>query len=426
LVESLKIKAITSKNIEPFVSTKAFGKTEKNRTILVPYFTDYLSPLLPSLLTLAGYQIEVLPPSDAKSVEMGLKYANNEVCYPATLIVGDIMKALFSGKYDRSKIAVIITQTGGQCRASNYIALIKSALVSADFADIPVISLSMGSGLNVNQKGFKINWLKILPITLSAILFGDCISKFYHATVVRERKKGEAALLRTSFLQQAQSFILQNDSPALLNLLAHAAQQFNELAEDKHTKKVGIVGEIFLKFNSFAHKNVVDWLIAQDIEVVPPVLISFFLQSFPNTKARLEHNLQKSDISSLLMDTLYKMIRKKIEEVNQLASTFRFFIPFTDIYQEAQNGSKVISLAAQFGEGWLLPAEIVSFAKADVNNVISLQPFGCIANQVVVKGVENKIKQLYPNMNLLSLDFDSGVSDANIINRLHLMIDDLN
>ncbi|MEG1572994.1 MAG: acyl-CoA dehydratase activase-related protein, partial [Bacteroidales bacterium] len=233
LVESLKIKAITSKNIEPFVSTKAFGKTEKNRTILVPYFTDYLSPLLPSLLTLAGYQIEVLPPSDAKSVEMGLKYANNEVCYPATLIVGDIMKALFSGKYDRSKIAVIITQTGGQCRASNYIALIKSALVSADFADIPVISLSMGSGLNVNQKGFKINWLKILPITLSAILFGDCISKFYHATVVRERKKGEAALLRTSFLQQAQSFILQNDSPALLNLLAHAAQQFNELAEDK-------------------------------------------------------------------------------------------------------------------------------------------------------------------------------------------------
>ncbi|MEG1910552.1 MAG: 2-hydroxyglutaryl-CoA dehydratase, partial [Bacteroidales bacterium] len=192
------------------------------------------------------------------------------------------------------------------------------------------------------------------------------------------------------------------------------------------TKKVGIVGEIFLKFNSFAHKNVVDWLIAQDIEVVPPVLISFFMQSFPNTKARLEHNLQKSDISSLLMDTLYKMIRKKIEEVNQLASTFRFFIPFTDIYQEAQNGSKVISLAAQFGEGWLLPAEIVSFAKADVNNVISLQPFGCIANQVVVKGVENKIKQLYPNMNLLSLDFDSGVSDANIINRLHLMIDDLN
>lgn len=160
----------------------------KNKKILVPYFTPFISPLIPAIMRLAGYDVENLALSNAESCEWGLKYANNEVCYPATLIVGDVVKAFKSGRYNPEETVVAMTQTGGQCRASNYVSLIKKALEEAGYPHTPVVSLTFGSSLENKQPGLKVNWIKILPVALRAILYSDCISKFYYAAAAREKR----------------------------------------------------------------------------------------------------------------------------------------------------------------------------------------------------------------------------------------------
>ncbi|KAA6347540.1 R-phenyllactate dehydratase activator [termite gut metagenome] len=426
VIESLKFNHNVSRKIEPFLTTKKFTVADRKRTILIPYFTDYISPLIPPILKLAGHHVEILPESNNDSAECGLMYANNEVCYPATLVVGDIIKALKSGKYDTSQTAVIITQTGGQCRASNYIALIKKGIIEAGYPEVPVVSLAMGDSMMNEQPGFTINWMKVMPVTLAAILFSDCIAKFYHASAVREKNKGEAKKLRQHYLNEAGKFILANKPGALYQLIEVAAKYFNEIIiPEDNLPKVGLVGEIYLKFNGFANKNVAEWLIERKIEVMPPLLTGFFTQAFVNRKENIRTHIEKAGISEFVYDLFYKLVQKKINKVNKLASSFRYFTPIANIFEEAENGKEIVTLSAQFGEGWLLPAEIVSFAKEGTNNVISLQPFGCIANHIISKGVEKKIKTLYPQMNLLSLDYDSGVSEVNITNRLLLFTNGL-
>jgi predicted CoA-substrate-specific enzyme activase len=426
VIESLKFNHNLERKAEPFLTTKKFTVADRKRTILAPYFTDYISPLVPPVLKLAGYDVEVLPESNNDSAECGLMYANNEVCYPATLVVGDLIKALKSGKYDVSQTAVIITQTGGQCRASNYIALIKKGIIEAGYPEVPVVSLAMGDSMVNDQPGFTINWLKILPVALAAILFGDCIAKFYHAAAVREKDKGEARRLRQYYLDEAGKLILANRPDALYQLVGTAAKRFDEIIiPADNLPKVGLVGEIYLKFNGFANKNVAEWLIERKIEVMPPLLTGFFTQAFVNRKENLRTHVEKAGMPQFVYDFFHTLVQKKIGKVNKLASAFRYFTPITNIFEEAEHGKEIITLSAQFGEGWLLPAEIVSFAKEGTNNVISLQPFGCIANHIVSKGVEKKIKTLYPQMNLLSLDYDSGVSEVNIINRLLLLTNSL-
>lgn len=428
LIESLKLASEKNKHtdqVAAFRTTPIYEADYRNRKILVPYFTSFISPLIPSILRVAGYDAENLPLSDEGSCEWGLRYANNEVCYPATLIVGDIIKAFKSGKYLPSQSVVAITQTGGQCRASNYLPLIKKALTDAGFADVPVVSLTLGGEIENNQPGFKVNWLKILPVALRAVLYTDCISKFYYASVVREKEAGAAGKLTDLYLKAACSLIENGRSKDLFRYLSLAAKEFNQICMVGKRPKIGVVGEIYLKFNSFAQRNIVDWLIKEKIEVVPPVLTDFFMQSFVNRKVKVKSYVTRSNIFDLMIRGMYKMVRQQIRKVNETASGFRYFLPFEDIFQEASDAERIITLNAQFGEGWLLPAEVVSYARQGVNHVISLQPFGCIANHIVSKGIEKRIKDLYPDMNLLSLDFDSGVSDVNIKNRLLLFIDKL-
>lgn len=426
VLESLKFNKPVRHQTEPFLTTRQFARQDRGRKILIPFINEYLTPFLIALFKRAGYEAEVLPQSDLESAEYGLKYANNEVCYPATLVVGDIIKALKSGKYDPAHTAVAISQTGGQCRASNYISLIKRAVIEAGYRDVPVISIGFGGGVTNDQPGLKINWPTLLPATFNAILYSDCIAKFYHAAVVREDFPGRARALKEKYLSLGQQAVSQNKSRLLLSLTTQAAEEFNTIIlEGKNVPKVGVVGEIFLKFNAFANKDVVQWLCDKQIEVVPPTLLNFFLQAFVNTKVNEENFLQKKTVSSFITGGLYRLARIQVEKFNKAALAFRYYTPFDDVFEEAARGQQAVSLLAQFGEGWLLPAEIISFAKNQVNNVISLQPFGCIANHVVAKGVEKKIKTLYPGMNLLSLDFDSGVSDVNITNRLLLFTNNL-
>ncbi len=231
--------------------------------------------------------------------------------------------------------------------------------------------------------------------------------------------------MRDQYLELAAEAIGRRDTKQLLLLLQSAADEFNAACMDCDAPKIGVVGEIFLKFNPFAQKNLIDWLIEKGVEVVPPILSNFFMQSFVNRKVNVEAHVENRQLSDLVLNGGYRIARKQINKINAIAARFRYFVPFGDIFEEAEETKKLVSLHAQFGEGWLLPAEIVAFAREGVNNVVSLQPFGCIANHIVAKGIEKRVRNFYPDINFLSLDFDSGVSEVNIVNRMLLFMDNL-
>lgn len=428
LIESLKAKNDAYRHkVKPFETTRVFKKADVKRKILAPFITEYITPLLPPLMELVGYDVEVLPMSDDESAQLGLAYANNEICYPATLIVGDIVKALRSGKYDLKNTAVAMTQTGGQCRATSYAGLIKRAMVANGFKDVPLITLGVSThaeGGN-EQEGFDIPWTKYSSIIITSLLYCDAISKMYHAAVVRERKEGAAAVVRDKFLQQAGYFIRRNDANGVMSLVGNAAAEFDAISEDRETQKVGIVGEIFLKFNHFSHQYITEKIISRGIEVVPPLLSPFFLQEFVNVLAKKHLGLSCSKTPDFVVKGLYKFILRKQEKMDRLASRFRYYRPFGNIFEEAKAVNGTVSMAAQFGEGWLLPADIIGFVRSGVKNVISLQPFGCIANHIISKGIEKRLHRDYPELNLVSLDFDSGVSAVNVTNRLLLFLDNI-
>lgn len=406
-------------------SLPPYSARDRKKKIIVPFFTPFISPLIPHIMKLAGYDVDNLPPSDSSACAWGLKFSNNEVCYPATLIVGDIVKAFRSGAYDPSSTCVAMTQTGGQCRASNYISLIRKALIENGYSETPVISVTFGGGIENEQPGFKVNWLKMLPVALASILYSDCIARFYHASVVREKNRGEAARLRDRYLEAAAEPISRNCPSELYRLAERAAEEFDAVCESVDRPKVGIVGEIFLKFHPFAQKHVTEWLMSQGMEIVYPSLADFFLQGFVNTADIKKTHVGYGAVPDFLIDFLYRTVKKEVDKINAAGSRFRYFIPLDDIMEKAALAEKAITLSAQFGEGWLIAGETGELAALGVTHIISLQPFGCIANHIAGKGIENRLKALYPQINMLSLDFDSSVSEVNIINRLLLFIDNL-
>lgn len=426
LIESLRTKTQETKNDRSdTVSLPPYTEKHTGRKIIVPFFTPFISPLIPSLMKLAGYDAENLPMSDSASCDWGLKYSNNEICYPATLIVGDIIKAFKSGAYDPDTTCVAMVQTGGQCRASNYIQLIRKALMESGYTNTPVISVTFGGGIKNEQPGFKVNWPKMLPIALAAVLYSDCIAKFYYASVVRENTPGAADNLRELYLNAAKGSIARNRPDELYDHLFLAAADFNKICRSEEHPKVGIVGEIFLKFHPFAQRHVTDWLVSQGIEVVYPSLSDFFLQGFVNAKNRKENHIGNKYLPEFVIDFFYKKVRKQLDKVNAYGSRFRYFTPFDNIFDKAELACSAITLSAQFGEGWLIAGEVAALARQGIDHVISLQPFGCIANHIVEKGIENRLKSFYPQLNILSLDFDSSVSGVNITNRLLLFINNL-
>ena len=425
-------------NIQHLQQTKVFTKQDIHRKILAPFMTEYLTPIIPPILKLIGYDVEVLPMSDEVSAELGLKFANNEVCYPATLIVGDIIKALKSGRYDLNNTAVVMSQTGGQCRATNYAGLIKRAMISNGFQDIPLLTLGVTASTGEasgstddkqdynEQDGFNVPWLKYSQIIVTAIFYGDAINEMYNASIVRERKPGFARELRDKYMQLIDGPIAQNSAKGLIRLLEQAAEEFNQLTLDRELPKVGIVGEIFLKFNPFAHQFLEQNIISRGIEVVPPLLAPFFLQEFVNVEIQKHMRLSCTKVPDFIIKGTYQaLIGRRLRQVNKAAGKFRYFRPFTNIYDDAKDVQGLVSLAAQFGEGWLLPADIVGYIRDGVNNIISLQPFGCIANHVISKGIEKRLHDRFPMLNLVSLDFDSGVSEVNVTNRLLLFLDSI-
>ena len=445
LVESLKGAKSESQRVkEPnafrnyLPQTKVFTQKDVRRKILAPFMTEYLTPIIPPILQLIGYEVEVLPMSDESSAEMGLRFANNEVCYPATLIVGDIIKALKSGKYDLGNTAVVMSQTGGQCRATNYAGLIKRAMVANGYQDVPLITLGVTASTgnasgNTDDKqdyneqaGFNIPWLKYSQIIVTAIFYGDAINEMYNACIVRERNPGIAKELRDKYMLLINEPIAHNSAKGLVKLLEQAAEEFDQMTLDKEVPKVGIVGEIFLKFNPFSHQNLEKFVISKGIEIVPPLLAPFFLQEFVNVEVQKHTRLSCSRVPNFIVKGTYQaLVGRRLRQVNKAASRFRYFRKFTNIYDDAKEVEGIVSLAAQFGEGWLLPADIIGYIQDGIDNVISLQPFGCIANHIISKGIEKRLHERFPSLNLVSLDFDSGVSEVNVTNRLLLFLDSI-
>ena len=427
MVESVKMMKLNQKLAKKQrTNTPEFKIDDKERLIIGPYFAYIYSEILPAVFKLAGYKMINLPAPDNDSVKYGLKYANNEICFPATIVVGDVLKALDSGNYKRDEVAVAITQTGGQCRASTYLSLIKKGMLAAGFNDTPVVSLGT-AGKTINpQEGFEMQWKKILPIVFVAILFADSLSKMYHTALAREKKKGSSKKLTDKYLTELKPLIETNNVKGVLAKLEEAVEGFNQLdLKEDNMPAIGIVGEIYVKYNSFSHQFIIDWLIEQGVEVVIPPILDFFIQEFVNFDVNKKKHLRKASWSDVVVHFFEKKANRYIKKVEKINAKFKFYRPFHDIRQVAKKASEIVDLSAQFGEGWLIPAEIATFAEDGINSVISLQPFGCIANHVVSKGVEKRIKDLFPNMNLLFLDFDADTSEVNVLNRLHFMVENV-
>ncbi|MCQ2198502.1 MAG: acyl-CoA dehydratase activase [Paludibacteraceae bacterium] len=421
LVESIKFKRHTETKKQEFKTTPEFLDIDRSRKVLVPFFSEFYSQLIPPIFGMMGYDVDNLPPSTAESAKLGLKYANNEVCYPATLVVGDVISAIESGKYDRNNIAFAITQTGGQCRATNYIALIKKALLSAGYDDIPVVSISVMNTIN-KQSGFKLDANKVKFPVIYSFLYVEALARMYYAAAVREKSQGIAKSIRDRYIADVIPLVLKKDKRSVLKLLSNAAKEFNDASLEKSVPRIGVVGEIFIKYNSFGHQHVVDWLVNEGIEPVIPSIVEFFSQYFPNARFNRKNNLEKVSLMQRFLNRLLEdKFSKLVAEFDKAASGFRYYEKSADINEEMEHAAQIVSPAAQFGEGWLIPAELVSFAKRGINAAVSLQPFGCIANHVISKGIERRVKKLYPDMNLLFLDFDGGVSEVNVLNRLHFL-----
>lgn len=401
---------------------------KERRTILAPFISDFYSPVLPALFKLSGYKLETLPEPDKSSVEWGLRYCNNEICYPATIVVGDIIKALHSGKYHRDDIAIGITQTGGQCRASSYLSLIKKAMLSNGFSDIPIISLAAGNISDHPQSGFKPNWLKSIPAAFFAMLFADSISKMYYAIAPREIDKGSAAHLKQHYIEKLSQWVEQRESnKVLFRILKEAVTRFNQLEadDDKVCPQIGVVGEIYIKYSNFGNQHSVEWLVEQGIEPVIPPMFEFFAQSFVNYDSDVDNYLAAKSRVSYVLYFLEKIAGHYVNKTNTILAEFKYYQPFHNIRDMAEKAKAILNLSNQYGEGWLIPAGIMSFTEQGINNVISFQPFGCIANHVVSKGVEKRMRDMNPKLNLLYLDFDDGAGEVNILNRLHFMVSSL-
>ena len=409
-------------------TTKSFEAEDRERVILTPYFADGYNEFLPTLFRMAGYRTEPLPMGTQADAEEGLRVANNDICYPATIVVGSIMRALRSGRYDLSRTAVAITQTGGQCRASNYYSLIKNALVQAGFAQVPVISVAIGPDQHNSQSGFTIEWRKLIRPLMEGMFFADALAKLYYPAVVREKSKVESTKsakdLYDYYLNAVQPLVEQRDYRGMHRLMTEAAKAFAAITDaDKQVPVVGLVGEIYVKYNSFSNKGVVQWLIDHGVEVVPPAITGFFSTSIPNAYINRRQHIRTDGMKPWQAWLTNRLLRYFARKYDRLCRPFPLYRPFTDIMDIWRLSKQVINSAADFGEGWFLPGEICELAESGVKKVVSLQPFGCIANHIISKGIEHRYKEHYPNLSLLFLDFDAGTSEANVVNRLHFLLE---
>ena len=398
---------------------------KKDYTILSPQMSPIHFSLFEAALNACGYKYEALRDDSKNAVDIGLKYVNNDACYPSLIVVGQIMEALNSGKYDTDKLAIMITQTGGGCRATNYIGFIRRALENAGMGHIPVISLN-ANGIETN-KGFTIT-PKLLNRGLQAVVYGDLFMRVLYRMRPYEVVKGSADMLHKKWEAKCiRDLSAPKVSKKVFNEnIRNIIREFDELPITNEVKpRVGIVGEILVKFLPGANNHLVDLLEEEGAEAVMPDLLDFLLYCFYNSNFKSEKlgmkkmSAKVANLGISFIETYRKVYKEECERSVHFHSPDR-------INKLAYYASDVVSIGNQTGEGWFLTGEILELIKSGVNNMVCTQPFGCLPNHVVGKGVIKKIRKMYPLSNIVAIDYDPGASEVNQLNRIKLMLSQAN
>lgn len=422
------LKATVEKKEEIIDLTKRYEPTkvpftkemkEQRYTILCPQMSPIHFQFVERAMNVEGYNFVVLPSVDKNAVEQGLKYVNNDACYPSILVTGQMMNALNSGQYDLNKVALIISQTGGGCRATNYIAFIRKALKDAGMEQIPVISANL-SGLESNP-GFKITYSLAKKVVIGA-MYGDLFMRVLYRVRPYEKTKGSANALYKSWVEKCQKNVENGSMREFKKNVYQIVKEFDELELlDIQKPRVGLVGEILVKFHPTANNQIVDIIEAEGGEAVMPDLIDFFQYCFYNTRFEYEHfDAKKSSVR--LCDFAIKAVdflRKDM--IKALKQSKRFDAPHP-IDQIAQKASQVVSIGNQTGEGWFLTGEMIELIEEGAPNIVCMQPFACLPNHVTGKGVIKALRKKYPESNIVAVDYDPGASEVNQLNRIKLML----
>ena len=392
---------------------------EQGYTILAPQMSPIHFEILEPLFRKYGYNFVLLDNDNRNAIDTGLKFVNNDACFPSITVVGQIMQAVLSGKYDTDKLAVIMTQTGGCCRASNYVAFIRRALEKAGLSHIPVISLN-ANGMEKNE-GFRIK-PALLKDVIQAIVYGDLLMRCLYRVRPYEMVPGSADALHRKWRDRCVD-ALTGKGGSYSELCAGIVEDFDRFPIDESLRKprVGIVGEILVKYMPLANNHLVALLEREGAEAVVPDLMDFFNYSFYNNTYRSEFlGVKKSSgRNAKLIVKLIRQIRKPALEALERSKRFEAPMPIEEI---AEQTKPYLSIGNQYGEGWFLTGEMIELIKSGVPNIVCIQPFGCLPNHVVGKGVIKALKKEYTNANIAAVDYDPGASEVNQLNRIKLML----
>ncbi|MCP9313576.1 2-hydroxyacyl-CoA dehydratase [Liquorilactobacillus satsumensis] len=397
-------------------------KMKRTHTLLMPMLSPiHQVELVDTALKTAGYNVVILPLNEHAIVDTGTKYVNNDACYPAIITIGQLIVALQSGKYDINRTSVMMSQTGGGCRATNYIPLIRKALRDAGFGQVPVVSVSLGNQGVEETPGFKLTLPLVKRLAL-AFLYGDLFEKVVYRTRPYEAQEGQADQLHTTWLERARKNIITGKFNEFRQNVSKIVTAFDHMPLKNVKKpKVGIVGEIFVKYSPLANNNIVRLLEKEGAEVVCPDIIGFMNYSLYNQIYRHDH-LGFSNKSKLFAKLALKVIDWCEKPLNEALKNSNRFTISTAIEQLAADASAILSLGNQTGEGWFLTGEMIECLQNGTNNIVCMQPFGCLPNHIVGKGVVKELRSQYPQANIALIDYDPSVSLVNQVNRLKLML----
>ena len=392
-------------------------------TILAPQMSPIHFELVEELLKNEGFNAVLLPSVDQGAVDMGLKYVNNDICYPSILVTGQIMEAVLSGKYDLSRTAVLITQTGGGCRATNYIALIRKALKDSGHPEVPVISLTAASGLDEDNPGFNIFKPELLVKALYALLYGDLIMQLLYRVRPYEAEAGAADALYDRMMAEAKGVLLSASRRSFYGLCQRTVDAFEALplVNDRSKPRVGVVGEILVKFHPTANNQVVRVIEQEGCEANVPGLVDFFLFGMTNA-VNMKDELGTKATSRFTHKAGIKLIEGFREPINKMLEASTRFEPYPSVWELAEKAGQVLSLCNTMGEGWLLTAEMCDLIETGTPNIVCCSPFACLPNHVVGKAVIKRLREMHPESNIVAVDYDPGASEVNQLNRIKLMI----
>ncbi len=393
----------------------------KNYTILCPQMSPIHFDILEAAFNACGYNFEVLGNDNKHAVDVGLKYVNNDACYPSLMVVGQIMDALLSGKYDLNKVAVIMTQTGGGCRATNYIGFIRRALEKAGMPQIPVISLNM-AGIESNP-GFHLN-LEMLMRAAYGAVFGDIFMRCIYRMRPYEKEEGSVEALHRKWLKRCREFVSAKHMSffKFRKMCRQMVKEFDSVPVTGESKpRVGIVGEILVKFAPAANNHLVELLEAEGAEAVVPDLLDFMLYCFYNQIYKADE-LGMSKKTALLSRLGINALEFLRSSAGKALEKSKNFTPPAKIYETVENAKTIVSIGNQTGEGWFLTGEMLELIHGGVNNIVCTQPFACLPNHVVGKGVIKELRRQYPLSNIVAIDYDPGASEVNQLNRIKLML----